>query len=105
MPASGVFVCPAGVNYVAHYYDPNGHLRIPTLTLHTTQDQTIPFSQEAHYVGVVAGANASNFLVQQYVNRYGHCNFKPEEILNSFQGLYLWVNYGITPPSGDVTVP
>jgi hypothetical protein len=54
---------------------------------------------------VVAGANASNFLVQQSVNRYGHCNVKPEEILNSFQGLFLWVNYGIKPPSGDVTVP
>jgi hypothetical protein len=96
---------PAGVNYVDHYYDPNGQLGIPTLTLHTVQDPTIAFSQEAHYAGVVAGANASNFLVQQSVNRYGHCNFKPEEILNSFQGLFLWVNYGIVPPSGDVTVP
>jgi pimeloyl-ACP methyl ester carboxylesterase len=96
---------PAGVNYVAKYYDPNGQLHIPTLTLHTTQDPTIAFSQEAHYAGVVAGANASNFLVQQSVNRYGHCNFKPEEILNSFQGLFLWVNYGVIPPSGDVTVP
>jgi hypothetical protein len=96
---------PAGVNYVDHYYDPNGHVRIPTLTLHTTQDPTVPFSQEAHYAAVVAGANASNFLVQQSVNRYGHCNFKPQEILNSFQGLFLWVNYGIVPPSGDVTIP
>jgi hypothetical protein len=96
---------PAGVNYVDHYYDPNGQLGIPTLTLHTVQDPTIAFSQEAHYAAVVAGANASNFLVQQSVNRYGHCNFKPEEILNSFQGLFLWVNYGIVPPSGDVTVP
>jgi len=96
---------PAGVNYVDHYYDPNGHLRIPTLTLHTTQDPTVPFSQEAHYAAVVAGANASNSLVQQSVNRYGHCNFKPQEILNSLQGLFLWVNYGIVPPSGDVTIP
>ena len=96
---------PAGLNYVDHYYDPNGHLGKPTLTLHTVQDPTIAFSQEAHYAGVVAGANASNFLVQQSVNRYGHCNFKPEEILNSFQGLFQWVNYGIVPPSGDVTVP
>ncbi len=48
---------------------------------------------------------ASQFLVQQFVNRYGHCNLKPEEILNSFQDLLLWVNFGITPPGGDVTVP
>ncbi len=95
----------AGVKYVAKYYDPTGQLRIPTLTLHTTQDPTIDLSQEAHYAGVVAAANESGFLVQQSVNRYGHCNVKPEEILNSFQGLFLWVNYGIVPPNGDVTVP
>ena len=96
---------PAGVNYLAHYYDPNGHLGIPTLTLHTTQDPTVPFSQEAHYAAVVVGTGDSNFLVQQSVNAYGHCNFQPQEILNSFQGLFLWVNYGIVPPSGDVTIP
>jgi pimeloyl-ACP methyl ester carboxylesterase len=96
---------PAGVNYVAKYYDPTGQLRIPVLTLHTTQDPTIPFSEEAAYAGKVAGAHASSFLVQQSVNRYGHCNVKPEEILNSFQGLFLWVNYGIVPQSGDVTIP
>lgn len=96
---------PAGVNYVDKYYDPTGHLGIPVLTLHTTQEATVPFSQEAAYAGKVAGAGASNFLVQHSVNRYGHCNVKPEEILNSFQGLFLWVNYGIVPPSGDVTVP
>ena len=95
----------AGTNYVAHYYDPNGYLRIPTLTLHTTQDPTVAFSQEAHYAAMVAGAGNSDFLVQQSVNRYGHCNVKPEEILNSFQGLFLWVNYGIKPAGGDVTIP
>lgn len=95
----------AGVNYLAHYYDPNGQLGIPTLTLHTTQDPTVPFSQEAHYAAVVSGTGNSNFLVQQSVNRFGHCNFEPQEILNSFQGLFLWVNYGIVPPSGDVTIP
>ena len=95
----------AGANYVKKYYDPTGQLRIPVLTLHTTQDPTVDFSQEAKYAGVVAGAHASDFLVQQSVNRYGHCNVKPEEILNSFQGLFLWVNYGIKPAGGDVTVP
>jgi pimeloyl-ACP methyl ester carboxylesterase len=96
---------PAGVNYLAHYYDPNGQLRTPTVTLHTTQDPVVPFSQEAHYAAVIAENGDSNFLVQQSVNRYGHCNFEPQELLNSFQDLFLWVNYGIMPPSGDVTLP
>jgi len=65
----------------------------------------VSFSQEQAYAATVAAAGASQFLVQQSVDRYGHCNLKPEEILNSFQGLLLWVNFGITPPGGDVTVP
>jgi len=96
---------PAGLNYVAKYYTPTGQLGIPILTLHTTQDPAVAFSQEQAYAATVAAAGASQFLVQQSVNRYGHCNLKPEEILNSFQGLLLWVNFGITPPGGDVTVP
>jgi pimeloyl-ACP methyl ester carboxylesterase len=96
---------PAGLNYVAKYYTPTGQLRIPMLTLHTTQDPVVSFSQEQAYSATVAAAGASQFLVQQSVDRYGHCNLKPEEILNSFQGLLLWVNFGITPPGGDVTVP
>jgi hypothetical protein len=93
------------VKYLARYYDPTGELRTPVLTLHTTQDPTVVFSQEAKYAGEVAEEQASRFLVQQSANRYGHCNLKPQEILNSFQGLFLWVNYGIKPTGGDVTVP
>ena len=102
------------VDYYTRYYKPNGELRIPLLTLHTTQDPEVAFSQEALYAAVVAKAGqeerdnpaaASKFLVQQSVNRYGHCNFKPQEILNAFQGLFGWVNYGIKPAGGDVTIP
>ena len=96
---------PAGLSYIAKYYTPTGQLHIPMLTLHTTQDPTVSFSQEHAYADAVAAAGASQFLVQQFVTRYGHCNLKPEEILGSFQDLLLWVNFGITPPGGDVTVP
>src|SRR5881296_1645436 len=54
----------------------------------------VSFSQEQAYAATVAAAGASKFLVQQYVDRYVHCNLKPEEILNSFQGLLLWVTLG-----------
>jgi hypothetical protein len=96
---------PAGVNYIGKYYTPTGKLLVPMLTLHTTQDPTVPFSQEALYAGAAAAAGSSGFLVQQSVNRFGHCNFKPEEITNAVQSLVLWVNYGIKPNGGDVTVP
>ena len=95
----------AAVEYLKRYYDPTGDLRTPVLTIHTTQDPTVDFSQEAKYAAEAAEEHASRFLVQQSANRYGHCNFKPQEILNSFQGLFLWVNYGLKPGGGDVTVP
>ena len=93
------------VNYLRTYYQPTGKLTIPLVTLHTTEDPTVPFSQEATYSSVVAKAGASNLLVQQSADRYGHCNVKPAEILTSFQGLFGWVNFGIRPFGGDITVP
>jgi len=96
---------PDAVEYVAKYYTPTGKLPIPLLTLHTTEDPTAPFSQEAAYAAIVAKAGGSQFLVQQSADRYGHCNLKPAEILNSFQALLGWVNYGLRPAGGNVTIP
>jgi pimeloyl-ACP methyl ester carboxylesterase len=96
---------PDAVDYLAKYYTPTGKLSIPLVTLHTTEDPTAAFSQEASYAGVVAKAGASAFLVQQSVDRYGHCNVNPTEIVNSFQGLLGWVNFGVKPAGGNVTIP
>ena len=96
---------PDGAEYVAKYYTPTGKLSIPLLTLHTTDDPTVSFSQEAAYTAVVAKAGASSSLVQQSVDRYGHCNANATELLNSFQGLLGWVNYGVKPAGGNVTIP
>jgi hypothetical protein len=96
---------PDALNYMEKYYSPTGQLQIPMLTLHTTADPIVPFAQEAAYAQIVADAGASSRLVQQSVNRYGHCNVNPHETVNALQGLFLWVNFGVKPPSGDVTVP
>ena len=93
---------PDGVNYVAKYFTPTGNLHFPLLTLHTTEDDTVSFSQEAVYGTLAASVGTSNLLVQQSVNRFGHCNFNLNEIENAFQSLILWVNYGIKPPGGVV---
>jgi pimeloyl-ACP methyl ester carboxylesterase len=97
---------PDALQYLEKYYTPTGELHIPMLTLHTTADPIVPFAQEAAYAQIVANAGASNskMLVQQSVNRYGHCNVNAKETANALQGLFLWVNFGVMPPSGDVTV-
>lgn len=96
---------PDAVDYVAKYYTPTGRLSMPFMSLHTTEDPTVPFAQEAAFASVVSKAGSAKFLVQQSADRYGHCNLKPAEIVNSFQGLVGWVNFGVKPTGGNVTIP
>jgi hypothetical protein len=97
---------PDAVEYLETYYDPNGQLQVPFLTLHTIGDPVVPFFHETLYATKVSAAGASDHLVQQSVNSYGHCNFKVAEIMNSFDALANWVANPLQKPSGgDVTVP
>lgn len=97
---------PDAVQYLQTYYDPNGQLQLPFLTLHTVADPEVPFFHEGLYATRVGEAGASDLLVQRTVNRYGHCNFKIDEILNSFDALAAWVADASQKPSGgDVTIP
>jgi pimeloyl-ACP methyl ester carboxylesterase len=96
---------PDALQYLEKYYTPTGQLQIPMLTLHTTADPIVPFAQEAAYAQIVTNAGASGMLVQQSVNRYGHCNVNAKETANALQGLFLWVNFGTKPQAGDVTAP
>ena len=97
---------PDAVHYLQTYYDPEGQARLPFLTLHTLADPEVPFFHEALYATKVAQAGGSDLLVQRTVSRYGHCNFKVAEIMNSFDALAIWVaNPAQKPSGGDVTIP
>ena len=97
---------PDAVQYLETNYDPNGQLQLPFLTLHTVADPEVPFFHEGLYAAKVTAAGASDHLVQRIVKRYGHCNFKVAEIMNSFDALATWVaNPSQKPSGGDVTIP
>jgi hypothetical protein len=93
--------------YLEHNYTPTGNLQMPVVTLHTTLDPVVPYIvHEPKFAQAVANQNASQWLVQRSVNRFGHCGMKPAEILGSFDALWTWVNDPNARPSGgDVTVP
>lgn len=93
--------------YLNNNYTPTGNLKIPVLTLHTTFDPVVPWKlHEDAFAGNVAGKDASQWLVQRTVGRFGHCAMKPEEILGSFDDLWKWVgDSNARPQSGDVTLP
>jgi pimeloyl-ACP methyl ester carboxylesterase len=96
---------PEGFEYLFRYYQPTGEVQIPTLSLHTTRDPLVPYWHEAVYHALAAEHHRQGLLVQQSVNRFGHCEFEASEVANAFAGLVGWVDFGIKPAGGDVTAP
>jgi pimeloyl-ACP methyl ester carboxylesterase len=88
---------PSALNYLQHFYNPMGALRIPMLTLATSRDPVVPSFLETSYRDAVAAMGASNFLVQREIDRYGHLTFTPEELGQAFNDLVFWVEFGIRP--------
>jgi hypothetical protein len=50
-------------------------------------DSDVPFVHEAALAKIVAAARTSRWLAQQSVQRYGHCNVTPAEVLITLGGL------------------
>jgi len=73
---------PAG--YIAKYYTPTDTSAYQCLRSYHAGSDRIVFQEHA-YADAVAAAGASQFLVQQFVTRYGHCNLKPEEYWAHFR--------------------
>ena len=93
----------AGLVYMGEYYQPSGNIQIPMVTLHTSRDPLVPFWHEGFYLSYAQGKRRNGNLVQQVVNRWGHCAFEPEEVFNAFSGLVGWVANGTKPSGGNVT--
>jgi pimeloyl-ACP methyl ester carboxylesterase len=92
------------IRYLNRNYRPSGNLAIPVLTLHTTLDPDVPFSHQAALAKIVANAWRSNYLVQESVQRYGHCNFSPAEVVQAISRLANWAERGIKPAGSGSTL-
>jgi pimeloyl-ACP methyl ester carboxylesterase len=68
-------------------FETSGNLQMPVVTLHTTADPIVPFEQQSLYAAKVTGAGATARLIQNAVERYGHCNFEASELLGAFGSL------------------
>lgn len=75
----------AAITAMTTSYETTGHLRRPLITLHTLRDQQVPFLHEELYdwKTFFAGSWLTRHVNIQ-VDRFGHCNFTPDEILFSF---------------------
>ncbi len=73
---------------------PTGELQVPELNLHTISDQLIPVQQENAYAAIVRKAGKSELLRQAFVQRVGHCNFTPAELVAGVLALQARVHTG-----------
>jgi pimeloyl-ACP methyl ester carboxylesterase len=93
---------PKAAAYLARWYTPSGKLLRPLLALHDTADPLVPASGAFEYALIAARAGHGDHFVQQYVNREGHCAFKPDEVARAFDELVMWVATGKPPPPGKL---
>ena len=82
---------PAAVTAMKTAYATSGILRRPLITIHTLRDQQVPFVQEPLYA--LKTIASGSFLVRHLplaVDRFGHCNFTPDEVLSSFVTMLIY---------------
>lgn len=88
---------PPAEKYLEHWWQPDGDLSDPFLTLHTTRDPLVPFRMEKRFREKVEAAGSADFLVQRSVEEFGHCTYGEAPLLQAFDDLVLWVEQGLKP--------
>jgi pimeloyl-ACP methyl ester carboxylesterase len=88
---------PRAAEYLRAWYTPTGRLTRPMLHLHTTYDVLVPPWTPNMYSILAAQGGGSEFFVQRYIKRDGHCAIQPDEIRSGFQQLREWRRTGQRP--------
>ncbi len=88
--------------WLARWYTPSGRLTRPLLAVHDIGDPLVPAAGAFTYALTVQRAGHADNFVQQYVDRAGHCVFKPEEVARAFDQLVDWIDAGKRPASGKL---
>ena len=91
---------PKARAYLTQHYSPSGHLGRPMLALHTVYDPVVLVPSISLYNQMVESAGDPQNLVQQYVDRDGHCNFTDAQIGTAFDELVHWTHNGPRPMPG-----
>jgi len=80
-------------HYASLYYEPDGQLAVPVLTLFTVRDPALPaVMNELVYQERVSTAGRSDFLRRQQSSvGYGHCTSRLADRVAAFNNLVNWV--------------
>ncbi len=88
---------PDAQEFLSHWYEPDGNLAMPVLTLHNARDPVVPQLHDAAFRASVAAAGKADLLLQRPVSGFGHCRWSTSESLAAFQDLVRWVETGVRP--------
>lgn len=88
---------PAAVRYLDRYGTPTGRTPWPVVTLHSTQDGSVPPENQRRYATQVHRAGNPANLKQLYVDRGYHCTFTASEEITALQTLLTRMNTGHWP--------
>lgn len=73
-----------GREYVRKFYNTTGDLQQPVVSLHTIQDDVVPYRHELLYKFKVWLQGNRRQFISLPVIRFGHCNFEPTEVFGAF---------------------
>lgn len=93
---------PRAAEYLRNYYTLTGRLARPVLAIQTTYDPLIPAWVTNTYTTLTETSGASQWFVQQYVKRDGHCTILPAEVQRGFEQLREWRRSGRRPAPGEI---
>jgi pimeloyl-ACP methyl ester carboxylesterase len=88
---------PDALEFLRQWYQPDGKLTMPVLTVHTTRDPVVPRLHDAAFQAAVAAAGKSDLLIQRFIDVFGHCSEDWADDLKAFDDLRTWVETGIRP--------
>ena len=84
-----ISAAPVAIAEMKANYNTSGRLDRPLVTMHTLYDQQVPYFHEFLYnLKTLANGSLLTEHINIPINRFGHCNFAPEEALLGF-GLML----------------
>jgi len=93
---------PAARAEIQIRYETTGRPLVPLVTIHTTNDQTVPYWHQTLYRAKVEAKHATprhDFIV---VDRFGHCNFTEPEVVQALLLLQARIN---NPPKWPIHFP
>ncbi len=88
---------PVAQDEIAAHYQTSGKLQVPMVLMHTTGDPIVPYWHERLYRNKIISAGSTALYNLIPIQRYGHCTFNADEVLQGFALLVLKVTNQSVP--------